>query len=258
MRGGRMQLGTVSLNLAEYTQLNDMLDNNEGEDGMVIRRYLMQDSKVNATLKLGLRMKQTEGDTTFIPPPLKSAMVIGGIAGIMSAESGESEDMPTISAKTRELAEAQDIYRRTLAASWACSAGELPPDRLVEDLFAGGDGGRMEPPLRPTRLPLAAAAAAKGHHHLESDYSDSDSKRTVTPHHLSPNSAQPGYNQPRQHRHHHSESQSSMNSGVSGRGSIDQHVQASHASRRAERREPQEHTEFDMRDDLRSWQVTVK
>lgn len=255
-----MQLGTVSLNLAEYTQLNDMLDNNEGEDGMVTRRYLMQDSKVNATLKLGLRMKQTEGDTTFIPPPLKSAMVIGGIAGIMSAEAGESEDMPSISAKTRELAEAQDIYRRTLAASWACSSGELPPDRLVEDLFAGGDGGRMEPPSRPIRLPLATAAA-KSHRHLESDYSDSDSKRTITPHHLSPNSTQPGYHQPRHHGHHghhHSGSQSSIGSGVGGRGSIDQHVQMSHASRRKEHREPQEITEFDMRDDLRSWQVTVK
>lgn len=121
-RGGRVVLGSIKLNLAEYTQAPDVvvqqnIDSNEDEDGMITRRYLMQDSKVNATLKLGIKMKQTEGDTNFVPPPLKSAMVIGGIAGIMNAEAGESEDVPSISTKTRELSEAQDIYRRTLAAT---------------------------------------------------------------------------------------------------------------------------------------------
>ena len=78
-------------------------------------------------------------------PPLKTAPVFGGIAGIMIAEpQGESDDvggqMPYMSSKTRELGELQDVYRRTLAASWAAQAGELPADKTIENLFAGEDG----------------------------------------------------------------------------------------------------------------------
>lgn len=147
-RGGRVHLGNVKLNLAEYTRIPEGISAGErdpqddGEDDTITRRYLLQDSKVNSTLKISIKMKQTEGDATFIAPPLKSAMVIGGIAGVLSTEVGEGEDIPSITSKTRELSEAQDIYRRTLAAAWACQIGELAPDKLIEDLFAGGDGGR--------------------------------------------------------------------------------------------------------------------
>ncbi|RVX70137.1 hypothetical protein B0A52_06309 [Exophiala mesophila] len=145
-RGGRVHLGNVKLNLAEYTRIPEAMaagerdPQDDGEDDTITRRYLLQDSKVNSTLKISIKMKQTEGDATFIAPPLKSAMVIGGIAGVLSTEAGEGEDIPSITSKTRELSEAQDIYRRTLAATWACQVGELAPDQLIEDLFAGGDG----------------------------------------------------------------------------------------------------------------------
>jgi hypothetical protein len=45
-KGERLTLGTVRLNLAEYVEASEQ----EGEDG-VCRRYLMQDSKINSTLK---------------------------------------------------------------------------------------------------------------------------------------------------------------------------------------------------------------
>ena len=155
-----MLLGNIKLNLAEYTRLpgdgsQDLADEGE-EEGSITRRYLLQDSKVNSTLKIGIRMFQTEGDMNFTAPPLKSAMVVGGIAGVLTTEAGvlasasgtprEANDIPSITSKTRELSEAQDIYRRTLAATWACRAGELAPDKLIENLFSGGDGGRPHPP----------------------------------------------------------------------------------------------------------------
>lgn len=59
-RGDRIHLGNVKLNLAEYVNRND-----EDEDG-ITRRYLMQDSKINSTLRIGILMKQTEGDRDFI------------------------------------------------------------------------------------------------------------------------------------------------------------------------------------------------
>jgi len=43
----RITLGTIKLNLAEYTEPTEY----QGEDG-VSRRYLMQDSKINSTLKV--------------------------------------------------------------------------------------------------------------------------------------------------------------------------------------------------------------
>ncbi|EFX04844.1 hypothetical protein CMQ_5106 [Grosmannia clavigera kw1407] len=133
------------------------------EEG-VTRRYLMQESKINGTLKISVLMVQVDGDRSFVSPPLKSAPVFGGIAGIMA--SGEvlgggvvslhdDLDDPSASigggagsrasraaAKGRDVSEVQDVYRRALAASWACEQGELPADECIEDIFNGGDGFR--------------------------------------------------------------------------------------------------------------------
>jgi hypothetical protein len=49
-------------------------------------------------------------------------------------------DIPFLASKSREIGEMQDMYRRTLAASWACQAGDLPADECIENIFAGGDG----------------------------------------------------------------------------------------------------------------------
>lgn len=46
-RGERIVLGNVKLNLAEYVEGSDA----EGEEG-ISRRYLMQESKINSTLKV--------------------------------------------------------------------------------------------------------------------------------------------------------------------------------------------------------------
>ena len=57
-RHDREYLGNVKLNLAEY------VEQGEPDEG-VVRRYLLQDSKINATLKVGILMRQIEGDTNF-------------------------------------------------------------------------------------------------------------------------------------------------------------------------------------------------
>ena len=46
-RGERIALGNVKLNLAEY------IDGSDDGEGPVTRRYLMQESKINSTLKVG-------------------------------------------------------------------------------------------------------------------------------------------------------------------------------------------------------------
>ena len=91
-RGERNTLGNVKLNLAEYVEQSE-LAGVDGEDMGITRRYLMQQSKINSTLKLSIYMKQTEGDKNFVAPPLKTAQVFSGIAGIMLGEQGDSEDV---------------------------------------------------------------------------------------------------------------------------------------------------------------------
>ncbi|KAJ5599851.1 hypothetical protein N7450_000918 [Penicillium hetheringtonii] len=128
-------LGKIKLNLAEYV---DKVEEDEG----VVRRYLMFDSKVNSTVRIGIAMRQTEGDRGFTTPHLKSATVFGGIAGVVhSSEPVDSDEvghLPSINTKSRETADMQDLYRRTLAASWTSRSCDLPADKLIEELFSGG------------------------------------------------------------------------------------------------------------------------
>lgn len=270
-RGGRVQLGNVTLNLAEYTSANDsnILDDPDAEHGMITRRYLMQESKVNATLKIGIAMRQVEGDTNFIAPALRSAMMVGGIAGIMSTEPGEPDDMKGIASKSRELSEAQDIYRQTLAAAWACERGALAPDKLIEDLFAGGDGGKMTVPkqFRPVFENWRNPGVDDS-----SNSSDTDARNGHSMGLLDPESARTGHRRGTSSGSGHEVSGLSapMANAVSGRGSIEQqmqHSQHSHSNhphrdrmhhghhRRKGQREYREITEFDLREDLRSWEI---
>lgn len=266
-RGARVHLGNVKLNLAEYTQLPELQEGDpqdENEDGFITRRYLLQDSKVNCTLKVGIKMKQTEGDTNFIAPPLKSAMIFGGIAGVLSTEDGEGGDMPSLSSKTRELSEAQDLYRRTLAATWACQHGELPPDKLIEDLFAGGDGGQMQPPPKQQHKQLQPSPHFR-EESMGSSSSEAESRRTVTPRHLSPETARSHQNH--NHNRHRNVSDATvtsnmtMSSAMSGGSSIDHQVKHDHHSNGSRRKNKGEHnmvSELELREDLRSWQVRVR
>jgi len=284
-RGGRVMLGNIKLNLSEYVDRPDELKRNpdtpdENGEGGITRRYLMQESKINSTLKVGIMMRQTEGEANYIVPPLKTATIFGGIAGVVAAEAangtavgkdGADVSIPTITSKTRELSEAQDIYRRTLAATWACRSGELPPDKLIEDLFAGGDGGAMKPPPHATRNGGWMTKKARDGEDTSS-MSEAESRRTVRPAFLSPDTVHGNENgnarheeQKKGHRRHGTRSGSdaatltsggSGDTAVSGRGSIEQQMNESvNGHRRRNQKEYKEVTEFNIREDLRSWKV---
>lgn len=277
-RHGRVVLGQVKLNLAEYADRSHLDDSTalDPDDEAITRRYLMQQSKINSTLKIGIQLKQLDGDTNFTTPPLKTAMVFGGIAGIVSAETGTEDGdatghVPTVNSKTRELSELQDIYRRTLAATWACQAGELPPDKLIEDLFSGGDGGCMKPPqpASASRWRRDPALHARQHSRDGSDgtSSENESRRTVTPTHHTPNSTTDsevfGPAHRRASRTSSVDEGSTINisaghhssvGGISSRGSIEQQMQQD-AGRRRTNSNYREYSEFKLRDHLMSWSV---
>lgn len=110
----------------------------------IVRRYLLQESKVNSTLKISILMVQVDGDRNYIAPPLRSAPTFGGIAGIVANEPADDDTGPTVASlsKSRDVGEIQDLYRRTLVASWCRLPAEPTADESIEDIFAGGNGWR--------------------------------------------------------------------------------------------------------------------
>lgn len=248
----RVTLGYMKLNLAEYVEPSET----EGEEA-VCRRYLMQDSKINSTLKITLYMKQLEGDRNFIAPPLRTAPVFGNIAGIVAGDQGETDDvghMPSLSSKSRENGEMQDLYRRTLAADLTSfDAGELRADLAIEDIFAGGDGWGNKERLQDSSSTLKPTLGE------ENGSSDTDSRLTDQSRRNMPFFQGAGHGHRKSHSHSRQYMPPSPNGrpgSAHGRASLDQ--QARHMKNEAERmrnKPQQEVDEFDVREDLRSWKL---
>jgi len=249
-RDDRIVLGHVRINLAEYVEPSD--HEPDGSEG-IVRRHLMQESKINSTLKIGILLRQQDGDRNFIAPPLKTAPVFGGIAGIMAGEQGEPDDvghMPSVSSKGRDTNELQDLYRRTLAANWASQLpGELRADECIEDIFAGGDGWADKNKGWETAGNPSGTATPRDDD--SNSLSDPDSPRRKR-HWLGGDLRRSkAHADARGHNHGHRRDHS--------KGSLEQQAHQMKASSRdwnAKRKN--EVDEFDVREDLRSWDVPTQ
>ncbi|KAK8070941.1 hypothetical protein PG997_011144 [Apiospora hydei] len=197
-----------------------IVEEDVAEEG-IVRRYLMQDSKINSTLKIGILMVQLDGDRNYVAPALKTAPMFGGIAGIMASgestvdaarddpsQSKTTTQNPSSSLKARDTSELQDMYRRALAASWACQPGELPADECVEDIFGGGDGWKN--PASPHR---SRETNSRSKSRIPDDASSSRSSGSEEVHHgtLRPSDLR----RLRKYMHHRHHSGASEKSGLS-------------------------------------------
>ncbi|KAF1971912.1 hypothetical protein BU23DRAFT_508980 [Bimuria novae-zelandiae CBS 107.79] len=242
-KGERITLGNVKLNLAEYVEQSELTRTADGEEPGVTRRYLMQNSKINSTLKISIFMRQIEGDRNFVAPALKTAQVFSGIAGIVSGEQGDAEDVgttPSLSGASREAGELQDMYRRTLAAYWSAQPGELKADECIEDIFSGGDGwgDREKPYEQPARIRFANGDSS-------SSMSEGESRKGSSILRGSHETLRPS-------------DTSTGTSSVRGRGSLKQQAHQMEAEAQRERRKPHhEVDEFDVREDLCSWRLPI-
>jgi hypothetical protein len=185
-------------------------------------------------------------------------MVFGGIAGILPPEHGEVEEqgnLPSINT-SREAGDLQDMYRRTLAASWTTQNDELLPDILVEDIFAGGRG------YRPARSGRAAADTD----YDDNSISDTASRTTVQEGRLStsvpekrPKSSLSSRSRSDMRGDTLAESSSLSGSTISsGKGSLESSFQdAKEKTTWRSTRSAHEVSEFEVREDLRTWEITV-
>ncbi|KAI1475763.1 N-terminal C2 in EEIG1 and EHBP1 proteins-domain-containing protein [Daldinia eschscholtzii] len=226
-----------------HPEENDIVDE-EAEEG-IVRRYLMQESKINSTLKIGILMIQIDGERNYVAPPLKTAPMFGGIAGIMAgseqvpvdaSEDGSTapntKSNPGSLSKSRDASELQDMYRRALAASWACQPGELPADECIEDIFSGGDGWSdttcpgAKPPVRRSRLSHSGSIASSASNN-SGNISDDEGAggntlrpsdlRHMRPHHLRTRSGGSDHSSPTLNGGVRSSSNSSRQEGGGGR-----------------------------------------
>jgi len=224
-------------------------------------------------LQVSISMRQIDGDKNFTAlvdppecyskaksfrPPLKTAPVFGGIAGIMTSEQGDLDDlgqMPSMSSKTREIGELQDMYRRTLAASWACQIGELPADECIENIFAGGDGwGKHGADAKPRNSPSGKST--------EDSTGDAESggeaRPTPTPMHHRRTSSGFG-----KRGHLRMSSKTNEPNGIGdnrhSRGNHSQHVTSSPTEAKGwSHGQMHEVDEFDVREDLKSWEISPR
>lgn len=68
------RMGAVYLDLSEYA------DPSLGE---VTRRYLLRESKTNATLKLSIQLTHVGGEKAFVAPPLPKGEILNGVAALL-------------------------------------------------------------------------------------------------------------------------------------------------------------------------------
>lgn len=253
----RLTLGSVKLNLAEYVDATEA----EGNEDGVCRRYLMQDSKINSTIKICIAMRQTEGDRNFQPPPLRVAPVFSGIAGIVAGDQVDAEDslnMPAVNSKAKETGdELRELYRKTLAANWTCQPGEMSADKCVEDIFAGGDGwgalgkahegpGLQRKVLSSEDVSLLSDSEARQYH---------GGKKTTWSSGLF-RARQDMKRQSRESLGQRSQDDMHRTRGVRGRGSFEQQTrQMGVEADRGNNRPSREMEDLDVREDLRSWRV---
>ena len=196
----------------------------------------------------------------------------------MSQEAPDTTDdvghMPSLSSKSRETGESQDMYRHTLAASWAAQPGELKADECIEDIFAGGDGWGSH--LHHTGHHSSTPTPAQSSLNVQHDYyrhSDDDSgsrstsstnlaakfgrgKAKGSPKHKG--NTTPHVNYAQDDRSKLTEGTGLRHMAVSGRTSLAQQAKKM-VKMNKERSEPQgnEIHEFDnpYREDLRSWKI---
>ena len=132
----RVRIGSVSVNLSEYASVNSET-----------RRYLLQESKMNSTVKVTIKVEHVDGLREYTTPPMKKAQMFHGITNLLASEN---KDSPQISRgmeyNTKHIIRSptQEMYRRTFAAQWRIQAGELAPRDVVEDIFKGGSGWKSE------------------------------------------------------------------------------------------------------------------
>ena len=149
----------------------------------------------------------------------------------------------------------QDIYRRTLAASWTSRAGDLPADKLVEELFSGSSCWNNQ---IHDASPKNISQDRSGDPALEAD---ANGRQARSGKRLSPSFERRPKSSSSNNSHSRGKAPDSLSNlgHPKNAGSIGQQLfDATKGRGWKTRNADHELSEFDVRDDLRSWEVAAK
>ncbi|CDO77367.1 hypothetical protein BN946_scf184787.g16 [Trametes cinnabarina] len=110
------RIGAVYLNLAEYA-----------DAGKITRRYLLRQSKTNATLKLSIELEHIGGEKHYKPPPLRKGEILASVSGILS----NNGLFNTRFARELDLYVGADRPEEENSFPYADPAGHVHPDQLA-------------------------------------------------------------------------------------------------------------------------------
>lgn len=167
-------------------------------------------------------------------------------------ESDENGRTPSLSRKNfKEAAEIQDVYRRTLTASWGSHGHELPADQCIEDIFAGGDGWGKFKNEEAILFPSTS-----------NDEDAESESETLRPPPSNPRRSSIAFS-----KRGHGRQKSSGKSGIKSPSPSTGERTSSHSSdlptqssssddhKKRHHRRANEYSELELREDLRSWQI---
>ncbi|KAJ7104303.1 N-terminal C2 in EEIG1 and EHBP1 proteins-domain-containing protein [Mycena belliarum] len=77
------RFGAVEIDLAEYA---DSVPAMHASKGVVTRRYLLRESKTNATMRLSIRVEPVGSPPPFTAPPLPNGEILAGVATLLSTQ----------------------------------------------------------------------------------------------------------------------------------------------------------------------------
>ncbi|KAJ6552207.1 N-terminal C2 in EEIG1 and EHBP1 proteins-domain-containing protein [Mycena vulgaris] len=166
------QLGVVELDLAEYA---DSFPASALSKDIVTRRYLLRDSKTNATLRLSIRVEPEGTPPPFTAPPLPNGEILAGVSTLLTTHADVYRTRPR----------ALDLYTPVEAPTGATpppfnihtlprAYGPRPTESLIDALF-------NPLPVREARLVSPFTRLVPAESDSPASCSSAASLRSVTP-----------------------------------------------------------------------------
>ncbi len=156
--------------------------------------------------------------------------------------------MPSLSNKSREAGELQDMYRRNLTAYWTAQPGELRADECIENIFAGGDGWGS---VHHNHHEASSSAKHRADHERvamgDTDTKERHRNKRNWSRDMSTSKSRDQYGRPDEAR---------ASGSMGGRASLEHHSNNLKAEAATNQNQlPREVDEFVLREDLRSWRI---
>ncbi|EPX71725.1 uncharacterized protein SOCG_03661 [Schizosaccharomyces octosporus yFS286] len=142
---GIVRLGSLKINLAEYVGV-----------GMDSRKYLLSDSKINATLRIGIGLKQLSGANDFhVTKKLGKPQVFSGLTGLLTEgkelkrRDDEAAIAPGLASNWAEkmLTSIKDFNQKASTFHMHTKNNKYDTKQIVDDIFFGGSGWAERPVL---------------------------------------------------------------------------------------------------------------